>query len=67
MTNGANAVRDAINLVAVRLGRDLLTVLGLCAVMVHQDPVLFLIVLTNAPIAPWSSGSFSGRQELDPG
>ncbi len=51
MTNGANAVRDAINLVAVRLGRDLLTVLGLCAVMVHQDPVLFLIVLTTAPVA----------------
>ena len=51
ITNGASAVRDAINLVAVRLGRDFLTVLGLCGVMVFQDPALFLIVLMTAPIA----------------
>ena len=51
MSNGANAVRDAINLTIVRLGRDLLTVLGLSAVMISQQPILFLIVLTTAPIA----------------
>ena len=51
MSNGANAVRDAINLTIVRLGRDLLTVLGLSAVMISQQPILFLIVLATAPIA----------------
>ena len=51
MTNGANAVREVINLVAVTLGRDLLTVLGLCGVMIAQDPWLFVIVLATAPIA----------------
>lgn len=51
MTNGANAVREVINLIAVTLGRDLLTVLGLCGVMIAQDPLLFLIVLATAPVA----------------
>ncbi|MGQ0457928.1 MAG: ABC transporter ATP-binding protein [Hyphomicrobium sp.] len=51
MTGGAQAARDMINLAAVSLGRDVLTVLGLCGVMLFQDPVLFAIVLTTAPIA----------------
>lgn len=51
MQNGANAVREAVNLTAVTLGRDLLTVMGLCCVMVLQDPVLFLVVLTTVPLA----------------
>lgn len=51
MQNGANAVRQAINLVAVTLGRDLLTVIGLCFVMLFQDPMLFVIVLSMAPVA----------------
>ena len=51
MTNGANAIREVINLVAVTLGRDLLTVVGLCGVMISQDPWLFLIVLATAPLA----------------
>jgi ATP-binding cassette subfamily B protein len=51
MSNGANAVRDALNLTAVTLGRDLLTVVGLSIVMLVQDPILFAIVITTAPIA----------------
>jgi subfamily B ATP-binding cassette protein MsbA len=51
ITGGAQAARDMINLTAVSLGRDLLTILGLCGVMVAQDPVLFAIVLTTAPFA----------------
>lgn len=51
MTNGAQAVQAMINLTAVSLGRDLLTVLGLCTVMILQDPALFLIVLLTAPVA----------------
>lgn len=54
MQNGAGAVREAINLVAVTLGRDLLTVIGLCCVMLFQDPVLFFIVLGLAPIAAFA-------------
>lgn len=59
MTNGAHAVRDAINLAAVTLGRDLLTVLGLCGVMILQDPVLFAIVLITAPVAGFALRSLS--------
>lgn len=49
MSNGSNAVRDAINLTMVSLGRDLLTVIGLCIVMIWQDPILFMSVIVAAP------------------
>lgn len=51
MSNGANAVRDAIKLAFLGLGRDALTVIGLCVVMIIQDAVLFAIVLATAPLA----------------
>ena len=61
MQNGANAVRDAINLTAVTLGRDLLTVLGLCAVMLMQDPILFFVVLAIVPFAALALRRLSAR------
>ncbi len=58
---GATNARQLIQLVAVSLGRDLLTVIGLCAVMVFQDPIMFLIVLVTAPIAAFALKQLSKR------
>lgn len=58
---GATNARQLIQLVAVSLGRDLLTVLGLCAVMIVQDPVMFLIVLVTAPLAAMALRQLSKR------
>jgi len=58
---GATNARQLIQLVAVSLGRDLLTVLGLCAVMIFQDPIMFLIVVVTAPIAAIALKQLSKR------
>lgn len=58
---GATHARMLIQLVAVSLGRDLLTVLGLCGVMIVQDPVMFVIVLFTAPIAAFTLRQLSKR------
>ncbi len=58
---GATNARQLIQLVAVSLGRDLLTVLGLCAVMIFQDPIMFLIVVVTAPIAALALKQLSKR------
>ncbi len=51
MTNAVNAVRLVINLVAVSLGRDLMTVIGLVAMMVTLDPILCVAALVITPLA----------------
>ena len=51
MTHNAQAARTMLNLVAVGLGRDLLTLVGLIAVMVSQDPLLAAICLIGGPFA----------------
>ena len=51
MTQNANAARDMLNMIAVGLGRDLLTLAGLVFVMVAQDPLLSVICLVGGPIA----------------
>jgi ATP-binding cassette subfamily B protein len=51
MTHNARAARDMLNHVAVGLGRDLLTLIGLVGVMVSQDPVLAAICLIGGPVA----------------
>jgi ATP-binding cassette subfamily B protein len=51
MNQGATSARIMISLVAVSLGRDALTVLGLCFVMVYQDPIMFVTALAIAPAA----------------
>lgn len=58
---GAINARQLIQLVAMGLGRDVLTVIGLCAVMIFQDPIMFFIVLISAPIAAWALRQLSKR------
>ncbi len=51
LTTGANAVSSVINLLITAIGRDLMSLLGLCAVMVIQDPAMSLIGFLCAPPA----------------
>jgi len=51
ISRGAEAAREATNLICTRLGRDLLTLIALFVVMVSQDPLLTLIAMATAPIA----------------
>ena len=51
LTTGANSASNVINLLVSAVGRDLLTLIGLVAVMIVQDPMLALITLVFAPPA----------------
>ncbi len=51
LTTGTTAVSSVINHLITALGRDLLTLIGLCAVMVIRDPVMSLAGLVVAPPA----------------
>ncbi len=51
MTHNARAARDMLNQIAVGLGRDLLTLIGLILVMISQDPILAAICLIGGPVA----------------
>jgi ATP-binding cassette, subfamily B, bacterial MsbA len=46
---GASAATQVLNLLVGALGRDLLTLVGLVAVMAVQDPVMSLVVFLIAP------------------
>ncbi len=46
----ANGVRDTVQLVVTSVGRDALTVAGLLAVMVYDDPIMALIAVSLMPI-----------------
>ncbi|HEY9213194.1 MAG TPA: ABC transporter ATP-binding protein [Ancylobacter sp.] len=48
---GAQGARNVLNLIITSLGRDLLSVIGLTAVMIIQDPPMALIGLIVMPIA----------------
>ncbi|WP_428030374.1 ABC transporter ATP-binding protein [Ancylobacter sp.] len=48
---GAQAARNVLNLIITSLGRDLLSVVGLTAVMIIQDPFMALIGFIVMPIA----------------
>ncbi|SCW40247.1 ABC transporter ATP-binding protein [Ancylobacter rudongensis] len=48
---GAQAARNVLNLIITSLGRDLLSVIGLTAVMIIQDPFMALIGFIVMPIA----------------
>jgi len=50
ITYNANATREALNMVATSIGRDLLTLVSLIGVMVAQQPMMFAICLVVAPI-----------------
>src|SRR5215469_5445199 len=51
LTTGANAVSQVINLLITAIGRDLMSLIGLCVVMVIQDPAMSLIGFIAAPPA----------------
>ena len=51
MSHNAGAVRSVLNTVVSSFGRDLLSCVGLVAVMVIQSPLLSLIVLVTGPLA----------------
>jgi ATP-binding cassette subfamily B protein len=51
LTTGATAVGQVINLLIMAIGRDLMSLIGLCAVMVLQDPVMSLTCFLIAPPA----------------
>ena len=46
----AGAVRDTLQLLVTSFGRDVLTLIGLVAVMIIQDPKLSLIALSVMPV-----------------
>jgi ATP-binding cassette, subfamily B, bacterial MsbA len=50
ITQNAQATREALNMMATSIGRDLLTLAGLVAVMAIQQPQLFAICAIAAPI-----------------
>ncbi len=47
----ANASRQMLNTLALGMGRDLLTIIGLVVVMISQDPIMSLVCLVVGPIA----------------
>jgi ATP-binding cassette subfamily B protein len=61
ISHGANAARNMLNLAAVSLGRDALTLAGLMAVMVTMDPVMSAICLVGGPFMAVAMRRFSRR------
>jgi ATP-binding cassette, subfamily B, bacterial MsbA len=51
LTTGANAVSQVINLLITSIGRDLMSLIGLFAVMVIQDPAMSLVCVVIVPPA----------------
>src|SRR3954467_9478961 len=51
LTTGATAASQVINLLVTAIGRDLLTLLGLLAVMIYQDPTMSFLSFVVAPPA----------------
>lgn len=49
ISSNARAAREMMHLLAVGLGRDLLTVVGLFCVMILQDPLLSSVILIVGP------------------
>lgn len=51
MSHSANAARDMLNVAALSLGRDLMTLISLVIVMISQDPIMCAIAATVGPVA----------------
>jgi ATP-binding cassette, subfamily B, bacterial MsbA len=51
LTTGAAAASTVINLMVTAIGRDLLSLIGLVAVMFYQDPIMSVIAFFVAPPA----------------
>jgi ATP-binding cassette, subfamily B, bacterial MsbA len=52
----ANGVRDALALIVQSVARDILTVIGLVAVMLYNDPLIAVIALFTMPVAAFGIG-----------
>jgi ATP-binding cassette subfamily B protein len=61
LTHNAQATREALNIVATGLGRDLLTLVALVAVMLQQQPMMFAICAVTAPIGLFVQRKFVKR------
>ena len=61
MSHSANAARDMLNTAALSVGRDLLTLIGLVAVMVTQDPIMFAVAGTVGPLAWFGLSNLTKR------
>jgi ATP-binding cassette subfamily B protein len=61
LTQGADSVRNIMNLLLTSLGKDLLSVISLGTVMVMMDPVLSAIAFVVTPVALLSLGSIKKR------
>ncbi len=61
VTQIAQSARNALNLLATSLGRDLMTLGSLVAVMVVQQPVLFAICAVGLPIGAYAQRKFMKR------
>ena len=46
----ANGARDVVQFIMASAGRDVLTVIGLVAVMIYNDPLMALLALSIAPV-----------------
>lgn len=53
-SHNTNAARQVMDMVILAAGRDVMSVIGLVAVMVYQNPLLSLISLTIMPPAVWA-------------
>jgi subfamily B ATP-binding cassette protein MsbA len=53
LSTGANAATGVLNMLITAVGRDLLSLIGLVAVMVIQDPIMSLFAFVIAPPALW--------------
>jgi ATP-binding cassette subfamily B protein len=51
MSQNTRSAEQVITLVSTSLGRDMLTVLSLAAVMIFQDALMFVVALSLAPVA----------------
>lgn len=51
LTTGATAASQVINLLVTAIGRDLLSLIGLLAVMIYQDPIMSFFSFVVAPPA----------------
>lgn len=51
LSHNAGAAREVLNTIVTSFGRDLLSVIGLVTVMLIQEPILSLAVLTIGPVA----------------
>ncbi|MBN9261621.1 MAG: ABC transporter ATP-binding protein [Hyphomicrobium sp.] len=61
MSTNAQAAREMMNLLAVGLGRDLLTVISLFVVMALQDPLLSCVLIVVGPGAAYGMRQLSRR------